>query len=252
MIVRFLAPLSSIRYWFLTCYVIISILSPYIDMMIKKIEKSHFRSFLITLIAIFYLIPTITNVDILGNGGKDVVTLAIVYLIGRYLRYYGFDEILELSYKFRCQYVLEISAVSFCIGSCLINFATDCIKSGGGFYIPFAKDSSILTLIISILILLVFIKHQSNSILINRLASYVIAIYIGEGIVKDFMLRKILSEDIYTGFTVYECLLFVIVVCGICILMEGVRRWIFSRCEDATLNNDKVKKIINIMSLSKG
>ena len=73
-------PLSSIRYWFSTCHVIISILSPYIDIMVKKIEKSHFRSLLITLIAIFYLILNITNVDILGNGGKDVVTFAIIYL----------------------------------------------------------------------------------------------------------------------------------------------------------------------------
>ena len=75
-----LLPVSSgITWWFLSVYAVIMVLSPIINSGINTIDKKTFRNILIILFFIF----TIVKYKLEG-GGYNLITLLLVYLLGRY------------------------------------------------------------------------------------------------------------------------------------------------------------------------
>lgn len=87
-------PLMSRQYWFVTVYVILYILSPYINILLENLSKEQFRNFLISILFIFSFVPTLFNfssfMDIYG-GGTGISWFICLYCVGAYVRMYKND-----------------------------------------------------------------------------------------------------------------------------------------------------------------
>lgn len=80
-----LFPISSCRWWFITYYVIIYLLSPIINKGISNINKKQFTYLLCGLI----IYNTLSIVRLLDNGGSNFLGLLTIFLIARYFKIYS-------------------------------------------------------------------------------------------------------------------------------------------------------------------
>lgn len=81
-------PLMTNQYWFFTVYVLLVLVSPFINQLICRLEQIEYRNMLIVLIAVFSLVPTLNIIkDISGTGyGYSLVWFIVLYCIGGYIR----------------------------------------------------------------------------------------------------------------------------------------------------------------------
>lgn len=79
--------------WFITAYILIYILSPYLNLLIRAMDVKIFRRFLGTVLGLYCLIPTVFGLFLGGTENmryyNRMIWLAIMYFLGAYIRKYG-------------------------------------------------------------------------------------------------------------------------------------------------------------------
>ena len=87
-ILSYVLPVIGRNSWYFTCYFALAILSPFLNEFVEKLEKETFRRMLVLMLVIFSGITTFLFFDITQDGGKGIVNMTLLYLIGRYIRLY--------------------------------------------------------------------------------------------------------------------------------------------------------------------
>lgn len=84
-------PITGGEYWFVTVYLVLYILSPFVNILVKNLDQKTHKHLLLILCVLFSVIPTVRHVDgWLGDGGAYGITWFIfLYLIGTYIRKYS-------------------------------------------------------------------------------------------------------------------------------------------------------------------
>ena len=79
-------------HWFISCYLVLMVLSPYIEVVIQGIDKIQYAKLLIFLFIVLSVIPIFLNVGydsaIINRYGKNLSYFIFLYLIGRYIQFY--------------------------------------------------------------------------------------------------------------------------------------------------------------------
>ena len=82
-------PILTKQYWFVTCYLVLYVISPWLNMFIKNFDKQTYRRLLVVGFAIVYLWPTLSylfnTAQFIGDAGFGIVNFCYLYLLGRYL-----------------------------------------------------------------------------------------------------------------------------------------------------------------------
>jgi len=85
-------PILTKQYWFVTCYVILYIISPWLNIWVDNFDRISYKKFLIVGFLIVYVWPTfcylINAPQFIGDAGYGIVNFAYLYMLGRYLRLY--------------------------------------------------------------------------------------------------------------------------------------------------------------------
>lgn len=169
-LVRSVFPVFTGKYWFLTVYIVISCLSPYVERLIAQLSRRQFQQLIAVLLLFFVVAPTFVILEIMHDSGKGVMNMLTVYLIGRYMARYG----LPTRLKGICGggtlllILLFVAAVGFGV-SCL----------AGTTYQPLARDNSIFMLSGAVIAFCTVVQLKPRTVgWINRLATYVFPIYI--------------------------------------------------------------------------
>lgn len=187
--------------WFIICYLFLMLSASYIDILLNNIGKRQFQHFLVIYFIGFSFLPTMFNTPyytILYGGGKCLIYVVYVYIIGRYIRFYG-DKCISK----------KKSLVTFLLSSlisCLLNIIVGSLFDKK--CMIYSMDCSPFILISSISIFFFFKSMNFNSKLINYLASSVLAVYLLGGIRffidKHFInLNQYLDKDNILAFMLF-------------------------------------------------
>lgn len=89
-LIRMALPVFTNQYWFFSCYLILMIVSPILNDFIAKLSELQFRKYLIILIVIFSVVPTINifGFDFGVNSGYSIIWFVLLYFIASYFRKY--------------------------------------------------------------------------------------------------------------------------------------------------------------------
>ena len=168
-------------HWFVACYLLLMLISPYIDVMIREINHRQFKRLLIILFITLSLLPTLnighSNDSIVsGGGGKCFTCFVFSYLIGRYIRLYadGFLNRRQALVVFAgCTLLILALNIggSMVMGKRIINFHLDC---------------SPLIIASSVAIFYFFKSYCFHSLFINSVARSVFAICVMNSIYQFF------------------------------------------------------------------
>ena len=105
-------PIISNQYWYITAYFGMYLFIPYINRFIKSLSKREFKNFILILILIFSVLPTISPIDIFNtNGGFSTLWLIVMYFIGAYLNIFKEEFSKKSNLKNLIIYILSIVCI---------------------------------------------------------------------------------------------------------------------------------------------
>lgn len=224
--------------WFIACYLLLMVLSPFINPFVEQLDKMTYRKLL--LIGLFFLsiIPTCFNSaykTILTGGGKCLIYMLLLYVVGRYIKLYAdkgqWSRKKFIGLFFTCQFFILF-----------FNLTLEHLFNKPLCYI-FAMDCSPLILISAICIFYLTKSYTFSSHGINRIASCILSVYLLDGLrlaVNKFVEVENSTGD-YTYFLWVTCL--VAITFFVAIVIEEMRRMFFGKIERHIL--DKLSKPIS-------
>lgn len=183
--------------WFVTAYLLMYLLSPYINMGLRNINEMQYRRLLFILVLFFSIFRTIFHNGSVGTSGNDAVWLLIVYCCGAYIRRFEKSTIS----KFRTKWVCVLLIVSL-VASIVSVFGMDYLAfvlniKSSNFYGWFIDGFSPLQLCSAILIFILFLRIKPfHNHFINLIASTTFGIYL---IHANILLVDWLWNDVVNG-----------------------------------------------------
>jgi hypothetical protein len=182
-ILSYLMPVIGKRSWYFTCYFALAFLSPFLNAGIERLEQRQFQKLLMVMLLIFSGVTTIFFFDITGDGGKGIVQMVMLYLIGRYIRIYEVDK------KYP-QQKLWLAFVCVTLANIVLNGAL--YVATGVVQNRFARDNSLFIIAEAVLLFLIFCRLKLESKAINTVAGCVPAVFI-----MEWTLRELTAYHIY-------------------------------------------------------
>ena len=236
-----LIPISSRQYWFLTVYVGLYLLSPYLDMLLNKLSKKQYQGMILISITLFSILPTFIplagedgTVGINGIGGTNIIWFIVLYAISGYIRRYIDAQAIR---KYR--YLLLTMNLTGTLAMLFFQLAMEiCQKTfgfGQSYGTWFFNYASIFNLIASIGVFGFFlsfdlkIKNIGIKKLLMFLARGTFAVYL---IHENALMRPLLWEFVrvinksYLMGINYTIKILLIAVCvfAVCCVLEYVRK----------------------------
>lgn len=237
LLIKSCIPVISRKHWFYTCYICLLLLSPWLNEALDRMTKRQFEGLLITMLCLFSIFPTFFYFEIMLDGGKGLVNMILVYILGRYIRKYGDFEIDRKKAVLIFFILLVISYISS-----LYLFTI------GGIHHSFIKDNSIVNIGMAVMLLYLCKDVKWHCGWLNSISSHVFGIYILNVPVMECIHTYVLKIDESKVFTNYFPLWMALEV-GLtfllCLFLDMLRVGIFGKIEQKLLDllEIKVKKI---------
>ena len=164
----------SLDNWFLGCYIVVTLIAPWLNTIAETFSREQFRSLLLTLVFILGVVTTLfhsPNGSVIYWGGKSLGWFTTTYLIGRYLRLY-YKNGLDINMSVKMIVVPLFIMYGFCF---LVSSLPAPFNDRHGYL---TRDSSPLMLIEAIGVFFLFNSFRIKSRLINWSASSAFALYL--------------------------------------------------------------------------
>lgn len=85
-ILKSIFPMIIGRYWYITCYIPVAMLKPYLSTMLSELPLEKHKKLCIVLVIVFSIIPTFTSIDFfVEKWGYSTIWLFVCYILGNYL-----------------------------------------------------------------------------------------------------------------------------------------------------------------------
>ena len=258
-------PLDRNENWYINCFLLIYIFSPFLNIIINKLDQKKLKKLIILMFVIFSILGNILFgplIPIYGEASR-IFNFIIIYFIGAYLRKYPIEESRLFStytpkmrkYIFLGIYiVLSIISMSFRITS--IYMEGICSELSYVFYMASISFISPIIIIQSVAYFLFFKNMTFNSKVINYISGTTFGIYL-------FHENIYVRENLYNwlGLTKYSNsgwrLILIILVLGViifisCMIVEIIRKLIykfFYKRKFALKLRNKLKAFIDSLGL---
>lgn len=235
-LIKYMFPFIFCRYWFVNAYIILYLLSPFINKFLNDLIKKDYLKYLLLLLVLFSILPTFTKMNFYGN---EIIQFILFYSLGAFFKKYP-DNIFK-NKKFNWL-TLVISVILLLLSVVVIDmlenyYSFDYIDS-----IYFFSRNSSLAILFSVSFFNLFInKKMYYSKFINTLSSLVFGIYLlsDHNIVRKFLWFDLLNNAKYvlSNYFILHFIFSILLVFIICGIVEFVRKNTLERFILYVLNN---------------
>lgn len=263
-----ISPFNLNSYWFVYCYLIMYMLTPFVNKVIDTIDRVTFKKIVILLICIFGVIPYATFGLAWGYNIYSIEQFILMYFIGAYIRKYELDKIMFSS-------VNKTQKRALCIGiftaGLLINFVlclaqkrlTEIDSNTFRFIAQNIRNlissySNPILIVQSIAMFVLFGTFSFKSKWVNYISSLILGVYlIHDGWYARYSIYRLFKID--TGIMLYGkiqvirviVLAIIIFVVGLIVEMirQGIIKVIYKIKGIKNLDNKFVNYIENLIEL---
>ena len=90
-----MTPITGRAYWYISVYFGLYLLSPFINILIRNLNRKQLRNLIVLCIVLFGILPTILPVYdmLLSGGGLGLAWFCTLYFIAAFIRLYGIEKI---------------------------------------------------------------------------------------------------------------------------------------------------------------
>lgn len=244
-----LLPISHSAYWFITDYIVLMLLSPFLNKVLKGLSKGTYLKLLVLVIILWSVYPTFTGKSF---GFDPLIWFIVLYMMGSFIRLHV--DIDKISFKKLFIAMFASFAITYAASATVaylaMLFDVPGLMSGTitvtTLYKDLALENKLFTLITSTAIFLIFLKRKEFS---NRYINYAAGSVLGVYLIHEnvfvrpylwktlFSVQSFYSSPYFILFAVATIILIFIASIGIDIIrrltVEKVWIWII----DNKLNN---------------
>lgn len=229
-VIKAVLPVLMNEYWFVTSFIVLMILSPFLNFVIQNLKQNQYRNLLFVLFILCSVIPTFVTSDLTSS----LTWFVFLYLTAGYVRFYHNDFAGNNAIRHALIGILGI-LILWC-SSTLINwvgiyFGKERILS---YSRHFMSMESIIVLVIAYELFMTFLcmKKFSNNI-VNKIAGAAFGVYL---IHDNVNLRILLWQNIvkYVDwerpvYLVLYSLICVVLIYIICTVIDLIRQYTVER-----------------------
>lgn len=249
-----LLPILSGSYWFASSYVLMYLLAPFINKCLDNITQKQHLTLMVILLVSFSVIPNFLFFFQWINWGSScgIVWMLVLYVVGAYLRkYVDLEQVKKQRKKYTMFTVLLCLSpfLSKVVIAYLSKELTDEVIGSSLFYM----NNSVLIVPSSIAIFLLFstfdISGKTSNNIIRFIAPSTFAVYIihDNVYISDKLWGVVRGAMHLTDFRcIYEFFIVVFVIFCSCILIDLLRRVLFTALEKTSACiklNHKIKSV---------
>lgn len=227
-IIKTIFPITFSRWWFASAYFVLYLIHPFLNKLLRSIDKGLYQRLLLLLVVCWSIIPTFTTSLFQSNSLLWFITL---YVIAGYIKLYGLNKKFVLK-----QYILVF------IGVLILTYSSSIVLNVLGYkwdffakYITyFYGQEKITILLLSICLFMIFatIKINNNKF-INTLASATFGVYL---IHDNIIVRNFLWVEVFNNSQYQENLLLipysivvVTIIYSACSIIDLLRLYIIEK-----------------------
>lgn len=230
-------------YWFLSNYIMLYVLSPFLNKLINNINQKEYKKMLIALLILFSFIPYLTDNKGSGffNDGYSLYNFVLLYLIGAYFRIYPLKEsyyFKKISIKKYRIILLIISCFSMLFNYLMFKTSSNLMNISNSFKEIFEnfvnealnyENPFVILQAISFFLFFESLNIKSSKV-INMIASTTLGIYI----IHDnkyiepiiYKLLKINNGPIYSTSYIFYIFLSAIIIFATCMIIDFIRQFL--------------------------
>ena len=269
-----LLPISHSAYWFVTGYIVLMLISPFLNKFIKSLSKESFIKLLLLLFVMWSIFPTFTPTFMSGPVATNfigssfqyvpIIWFVVVYFVGSFIRLH--IDLDKISYK-KLVSVFAASMIITYVVSCIIGYL-DIVHPqssnlamifglpveavfNGTLYLWPALENKLFLFAASVALFLMFLKRKEFS---NRYINYIAGSALGVYLIHDNLLIraylwKNVLEPISYYYSPYLILIAIIMIVGlylVCTFIDILRRITVEKLWIWVVDNKLNKLILRI------
>lgn len=257
-IFKTIMPIDYGTYWYVNTYILLYLLSPFLNKIINGLSKKNFKLLLTLLIIFISFIPTFTRDESFNTySGRSLITFILLYFIGAYIRKYSVeDDIFEKKSTpsnrkkiFFGGYIL-LTIISFVFVSIGIRLerCNATLQYIGiilqNFHASYASPIIILQ---TVCYFLLFKNIKIKSKIINFVSSYTFSVYlISENAFARSSLYSYFGFDIISNYSFKWIIYSILISCFIfvlCICIELIVNFITKQISKLSIISNQKEKI---------
>ena len=201
-ILRVILPTVFVEYWFFTAYIVLVFISPFLNILIENLSRVNFLRFLLSLIALWVVIPTFTTKNMYGS---EIPQFILLYLIGAYFKKYPDNLFAKKRVRVFvtavCWSLLLLSTVCINLLSSMLSSA---LSAYGAYF--FARNSLLIVgIAVGMFAIACYGKPFTNRF-INTVSSCTFGVYL---IHDNPLVRQVLWTRIFNIKEIYNSSLFI-------------------------------------------
>ncbi len=230
-------PILTKQYWFITCYVVLYILAPWLNIWIDNLDRKMYRKFLMVGFLIIYLWSTfnylINAPQFIGDAGYGIVNFVYLYMLGRYIRLHYKEK--HSSRFYFAGYALSTILLFICHYSLSWLFGFE--------FTSWLSYNTIFCLAGSVCLFMAFKNLKIHSTLINYWAKPCLAVYLihmAPNILSEVCCTYIGVKHYHGGAYMLILLTLPVIIYYVSATLEILRRNTIGQLEDIIIS--KLKK----------
>lgn len=194
-------------YWFVPSYIVLFILSPFINVAIKEMKEKELRIMIFLLLALELFYGWINDVCGYANGYSPLSFLTL-YIIGRYLKIYKIRFLEISSYKSFFIYLMIVftSSILLFFGTLIVSSIQLSLQS------KLCAYNSPFVILSSLYFFNIFRQISFNNKIINNMATSSFAIYLIHANPLTFPHFKKLIANVFINYNSYNAFIITIIL----------------------------------------
>ena len=221
-------------YWFITVYLVLYILSPFINKLCDALSEQEYRTLLIILIVVFSmwksLVPIAETID--TRKGYSLTWFIVLYLIGAYVKHYSVTLFKNNLFNFLSYLGISIASAAVKIVAILISNKIPFVAEGQNLFYHY---DSVFVLLSSVFLFVFFSRIEIHSAPLIKFLKFLVpsvfSVYIlhENFLYRDFLWRNVIQANsfISSPYFIMHLIASVLMVFVACIIIDRVRLLLF-------------------------
>ena len=221
-------PITFSSWWFASTYFVLYIIHPFLNILLRGLDKKLYQALLVMLVILWSVIPTFTTSQYQGNSLLWFITL---YAIAGYARLYGFNKRLTSKKYFLLWIVFSMLTYVSSMVFTIMGIRWSVFSSHATY---FYGQEKISVLLISLTFFMAFATLKMNyHKWINIIASATFGVYLihDSNIVRPFLWFEVFKNAQYQNsvLLIPYSVVVVIIVYVVCTVIDLIRQRVFEK-----------------------
>lgn len=228
------------QYWFLSIYILLYMLSPFLNNLVNVLTKQQYHKMLIILFIVTSILPTISGQLVYDNElGHSIISFVLLYFIGAYLKKYPLKEnyyfkklttsSIRVMFLFLFFFLAFVNGLLYLFAEQMIVQDNSIVKEIGNIIILMRTGfDNPIVIIQSVCFFIYFSNLNIKSKVVNFISGCSFGVYLihDNPLVRTVLYKPLIMSN-FTPIVIIIIFIASIVVFLICIMIEFIRKSIF-------------------------